>query len=573
MVLDERTVREKARERHNSDVVARAIRNEERLRFHCVTMLNSKGVAGVLSQFLDYVKGILQSEEKMTLFTTFLRFPMPTTSFVESIFTEYGKVFHGQNFVNTVTFDNTEDQDDYYTYATELLRLHENYEIKAYDAMVSRINCMLVVDMPKVQVSERPEPYFYFLGIENVVSFECMPGTDVLEYVMFKCGDEKLAVIDSESYRIYREDRNLGELVLEHRADHNLGYVPVKFFWKDHLDDPTDTANKCLKKSPVAKVLDDLDYLLFKMISKRIADLGGEYPTTWAYEDGEVCDYDDGHFHCENGFLKDSSDQYAYNTSGGLMVCPVCSKKGYRGAGTHITVPLPETGDPAIGAPVGLITTPVDTLKNVSEDIEALKQYIYSMTVGYDGFFNTNSMSAAQIQSNFENRKAVLCRLKVNLEESERFVIDTCCRLRYGVSYKGCTLDYGTEFYLYNVSQLRDLYKEAKQSGASRSELSYLDEQLIATELRNNPDEYRRLMILRQVEPYRNVALSELSNLMTMDGVVDPVLFKIKLDFPNLIERFERENCKVTEFGRNVSMEQRINKILETLKTYVNGRE
>lgn len=572
MILDERTVREKAKERPNSGVVARAMRNEERLRFHCVTMLNPMGVSGTLSSFLEYVKGILQSEDKMTLFKTFLRFPMPTTPFVESIFTEFGKVFHGQNFVNTVTFDNADDTDDYHTYATDLLRLHENFEIKAYDAMVSRINCLLVVDMPRVQTTEKPEPYFYFLGIENVVGFECHKGTDILEWVMFRCGHERLCVIDDRSYRVYVEDKNVGEMKLEHEAEHGLGYVPVKFFWKDHLDDPTDTTNKCLKKSPVAKVLDDLDYLLFKMISKRIADLGGEYPTTYAYEDGEVCDYEDGQFHCDHGYLKGTDGQFALNSEGGIMPCPICSKKGYRGAGTHITIPLPEAGEPALGAPVGLITTPVDTLENISTNIEALKQYIYSMTVGYDGFFNTNSMSAAQIQSNFENRKAVLCRLKVNLEESERFVIDTTCRLRYGNAYKGCVLDYGTEFYLYNVAQLRDLYKEAKQSGASRSELSYLDEQLIATELRNNPDEYRRMMILRQVEPYRNESLSELSNLFNYN-VVDPTLFKIKLDFPNLIERFERENCNVVEFGRNLSMEKRIDKILETLKQYVNGTE
>lgn len=569
MVLERSQIQEKLRQRPNADVVRKAVRNEERLRFHGVTMSDGRTVNGALNRFLDYVRSILQSEEKYRLFCTFLRFPIATNPTVENIFTELNKVFYGQNFVNLVTFSNPEAEEDWERYSKEVLKLHECFEERAMGAMANGINSLIVVDLPKEQLTERPEPYFYFLGIGSVECFEVRPDTDEFEWIAFRTSvDGEIAVYDERFYRIYREVENgIGgdryELVGE--TEHGLGVVPVFFFWRDYMY----AEDKCIKRSPISKELDKLDYLLFKMVNQRIAMLGAEYPVTWSYEADEDCTYSDGDLHCEEGYLRDSQGQFVHGTDGGVLECPICSKRGYRGAGTHVTLPILEGDGPSITQPVGIMVTPTDTLKFIDTSVKDLAAEVFTDVVGKDGYFSENSMSDTQISSNFESRKTTLMKLKGNFEEAEKRIIGTICRLRYKEGeYVGCTVDYGTEFYLYNVEELRERYRKAKEAGASESELSYIDYQIVCTELRNNPEQLERTLLLRRLEPYRNLTIGELKGNM-VDGAVDLELYAVKMNFPSLVDRFEREHCDVTEFGSALKPDAKINTILQTLKQYV----
>lgn len=554
----------------NKDVIQRAVRNEERLRFHCATLSDSRGVWGSLDMFKQYVRGILQSEEKQTLFESFLRFPIATNAFVENVFTELNKVFYGQNFVNKVTFADVETERDWDEYSHDVLRLHENFEEKSLNAMATMINSLIVVDLPREQKGERPSPYFYFLPIQSVETFDVEADSDVLEYVMFKDGDGNLVAIDDEYYRVFSfGDKGYGDwdsMTMEVESRHGLGFVPVSFFWKDYYHED----GRCVKRSPIAKDLDKLDYLLFKKISQQIAELGAEYPITWAFEEDKGCDYstEDG-IVCDQGRLRDGNGMYVLNTDGSVMDCPVCGSRTFRGAGTHIHIPVPGPDQPDMSHPVGMLVTPTDTLKRIAESVQEKEREIFNDIVGKDGFFSENSMSDMQIRSNFENRKTVLTRLKVNFERAEEFIIRTVCALRYSEGqFLGCTIDYGTEFYLYSVEELRNRYKKAKDAGASESELSYIDEQIVATELRNNPEQMRRAVLLRQIEPYRNMTVHELQTLAG-SGVVDGVLFAVKVNFPSLIDRFERENGNIIDFGSAVTLSKKVGIILDTLKRYV----
>ena len=52
-------------------------------------------------------------------------------------------------------------------------------------------------------------------------------------------------------------------------------------------------------------------------------------------------------------------------------------------------------------------------------------------------------------------------------------------------------------------------------------------------------------------------------------GLIDDDSAKIKLNFSNLIARFERENTNIVDFGAGTEFYEKINTITETLKTYV----
>jgi hypothetical protein len=53
-------------------------------------------------------------------------------------------------------------------------------------------------------------------------------------------------------------------------------------------------------------------------------------------------------------------------------------------------------------------------------------------------------------------------------------------------------------------------------------------------------------------------------------GVVSDEDLKLKLNFTNLIKRFERENLNIVEFGTALNYADKIKRIKDTLTTYIN---
>ena len=560
-------IREKLHSNENKDVIAKAIRHEERLRFHSTTTLDANNASSAMISFRGYVDGVLQSQQNSNLFWTMFRYPVPSISLVESIFTDLKKVFEGQNAVQEFMFTDSTLREDWSRYSKEVLKEHQRWIGEGFQRFKYHINSFIVVDMPQVQNGEKPEPYYYWLNIEKVISFGVEEDSDKLTYIIFHQDNNHFVVIDDTYYRVcsYQDDINKFDVVSE--STHDLGYCPVCFYWTDFLG-----VDKCLKESPLSKELDNLDYYIFKVINKRIADLGGEYPAFWHYETEQGCDYEDksNGFHCDKGYLKTKGDEHLYNSDGSVKRCPICGDAEFRGAGSKITVPMPSEGERAIDNPIGIIVTPVDTLKFIQDSVLKLRQEIYNSVVGYDGYDSGTAMNELQIKSKFENRRTVLNRLKSNFENAQRFVEDTICRLRYGKSYLGCVIDYGTEFYIYTIEELRERYKQAKISGSSETELDYLADQIMYTENKTNPVQLERMIILKQLEPYRHLSLQEVVDIYRQ-GLIDDDLAKIKLNFSNLIARFERENTNIVEFGAGTTSADKIDKILETLKQYVNN--
>ena len=76
------------------------------------------------------------------------------------------------------------------------------------------------------------------------------------------------------------------------------------------------------------------------------------------------------------------------------------------------------------------------------------------------------------------------------------------------------------------------------------------------------------MIILRHLEPYRHHTRKELLELRK-EGLVDEDLMQIKINFNNFIDKFERENINILEFGSQVSFDKKILAIHETLKSYV----
>ena len=589
MALSIEEIRRKASEQRQKQTIALAVLHQNRLRFHgevvpstpamaswmyrgrqtggiAPLMAGREGVAQALTDFMAMVQNLIP-KDKFEVFKTLFRFPVLTNEVLAVCYDKLSRIFEGRNPAFSYQFVSTEQRDDWEWYRQEKLDEPKVWQTKGWDFFKTQINSVLIVDLPEEQEAgdRYPQPYFYWLPIRDVIDFKADPTTGVMEWIMFRQDEDRIAVFDDESYRLFKaKDGEVGELLKD--ARHDLGYCPARFFWNEpmSLDKPD------IKASPVTKELDRLDWYLFYAISKRHLDTYGSYPIYWGYE--QSCDFhnDETGDYCDGGFLKDRQGHWHYDNNGLLMPCPRCREKRLTGAGSFVEIPVPDAsqGQPDLSNPVGIVSVDRSSLDYNKEEEKRLRTDIITAIVGTNEEITTrDALNEQQIRANFESQSTVLQRVKKGFEEAQKFVDDTCCRLRYGSSFIQSSINYGTEFYLFTSDELRARYKTAKEAGMSEADLDALLTQIIETEYRHNPQQMQRMIILGDLEPYRHLTRNEVQGLYDKNLVSIEDLM-IKLNFADFIRRFERENMNIISFGENIDYQKKIDIIKERLADY-----
>lgn len=589
MALSVEEIRKRTGEQRKRMTIALAVLHQNRIRFHGEVVPSTPALAswlyrgrktGEVAPFIDGHEGVTQAlddflsmvqniipKQKFETFKTLFRFPVVTNELLAVCYDKLSRIFEGRNPAFSYQFLSTEQRDDWEWYRQEMLHEPNVWHTKGWNFFKTQINSVLIVDLPKEQaVTDRyPQPYFYWLPIRDVIDFKADPSTGEMKYIIFRQDDEKIAVIDDESYRLFTSKGNeVGTLLVENR--HDLGYCPARFFWNEplSLDKPD------IKASPVTKELDRLDWYLFYAISKRHLDTYGSYPVYWGYE--QSCDFrnDETGDYCDGGFLKDKHGHWHYDNNGLLMPCPVCQKKRLMGAGSFVEVPVPnaEEGQADLRNPVGMLSVDRSSLDYNCEEEKRLRSDIITAIVGTNEEITTrDALNEQQIKANFESQSTVLQRVKKGFEEAQKWVDDTCCRLRYGNGFVGSSISYGTEFYLFTSDELRERYKKAKEAGMSEADLDALLQQIIETEYRHNPQQMQRMIILSDLEPYRHLTRNEVQGLYEKNLISLEELM-VKLNFADYIRRFERENMNIITFGENIDYQKKIDIIKERLMDY-----
>lgn len=562
MGLSVSEIRERLKSPTQSQTIKKAIRHENRIRFHVESFMEPSEIAQPLTNFLDWVKTLIP-KDKYNIFVSLFQFPTPVIQLTNTIFNDLERVFDGKNPFANYQFTDSTYRDDWEWYRQEKLNEPEVWRKKGWDAVKTAINSVLVVDLPEVQEGEYPEPYFYFLNVENIIDFKL--SEDKMEWIMFKQGPNRIAVFDDTFYRtiILDKDGNIDGEIIE--AEHGLGYCPAKFFWNSPL-----TQNlEAVKKSPISPQLANLDWLLFFSISKKHLDLYAPYPIYSAYE--ADCDFANNQTgdYCDGGYLRDQNHNYKVLRDGTVFQCPVCSSKRLAGVGSFIEVPVPGPNDPDLRNPVQITTIDKDSLQYNVDEVKRLRTEIFTSVVGQGGDVQAKqSINEMQVEANFENKISVLNALKGNLEAARIFVDDTCCQLRYGDNFLGSSISMGTEFYIYSVDDLYAQYKQAKENGANESILDSIHDQIIETEYRSDAQEMQRMLILKHLEPYRHFSFEEIMKLADKD-LLDPIQLQIKINFSSFVDRFERENTNIIEFASQVEFDTKITAITNKFIDYV----
>ena len=547
--------------------IQRAVNMQRRLRFHTETNVAVSDISQPTTIFLDWVRQLLP-KDKFNIFLQLFKFPLPTPAVVEDVYRELERVFYSRNSSSSYQFTDSELAEDWSQYKKNNLNEPEVWKTTGWKRMQVSPNSILVVDLPQVQTSLRPEPYFYWLEIDAVIDYQTFRlDENQFEWLIFKQPEHRIAVFDDTSIRVYQlnEKNEIQSLISE--AKHDLGYCPARFFWSTQLNEK----NKDLKKNPITKELSNLDWYLFFSISKQHLDLYAPYPIYSAYE--ADCNFENNETgdYCDGGFLRNAKGEYKILNDGTVEKCPCCSEKRIAGPGSFLEVPIPNQSEGVADMrnPVQITTIDKDSLDYNVNECARLKNEIVISVVGSGGTVSEKeAINETQVTANFESKTSVLNALKTNFELAQKFVEDTVCKLRYGGAFISSSVNWGTEFYVFTVTELYSKYKQAKENGASNSELDAISQQILEVEYRNNPLVLQRMLILKQLEPYPHKTLDEVLKLYEKE-LLNENSVKLKMNFSTLVEKFERENINIIEFASNKPMREKIDIINKKLLEYV----
>lgn len=566
MALSASKIKEEVQRPSKAREIRKAIEQQEWIKFHTDTNISVVQSGLPFLKFKAFVKSQLTKDKYLTSMNN-LKFPLPTNRITGKVFVNLSKIFDGRNPAFNYQFHNTQERDDWEWYRQEVLKEPDFWSGKAWLWFQTEINCVLVVDMPAEpdDSDNYPQPYFYFVSINDVISYDVNRATGDMNWIIFR-NHGRIIAIDEENYYTYPFDKDKREISgrATSKNPHGLGYCPARFFWREplSLDEPD------VKKSPLSKELSALDWYLFKSLGVKHLDTYASYPIYSAYE--EECDYSDkdGNM-CYKGYLKKPDGEYLTDALGNIVPCPLCKgKKELAGPGSFISVPIPEEGQPDLRKPVDITTIDRKSLDYNIEELRRLEKDIISSCVGIDNtILNETSLADKQVDATYDSKDNVLNNIKKGFEDAQQWADATACRLRYTDSFISAKVNYGNEFYTLTPEVLRKRYNDAKAGGASESELDALDQQLLETEYRHNPLMLQRMIILADLEPYRHRTQEEVSQMLEKNLVTEEVA-KLKADFSGYIRRFERENDNILEFGADIPYQRKIENIYKTLLSY-----
>lgn len=522
--------------------------------------------------FLNWVKSFLEAEKYAT-FEKLIKYPLPTNEICETIFQEYPRALQAENKYIKYTFANQEIEQKFGQYLDDI-GFHDFWNGKAMEALANSINSFIVCDMPSIQKGVRPEAYFYLLNVDCVIDGEVCE--DEVEWLCFyqdlteeeerlKCKSKK-ALFDGHNMYVYIQD-DKGTWTESLNKPHGLDYCPICKFYPKLISEK----NPWNSKSPITPALGDLDRWLFWDISIEHFQLYGAFPIYWGYkkscdyvnpENGGTCDSNGvvTHFEVEEG----TTQQKAVTAA-----CPKCKNKQMVGAGTFIEVAPPQMKDDAdLRDPIGKLDVQVEALEFLyKRHKQDESKIIYNCTgKASESLLTTEAVNETQAKSAFETRQIIISTIARQLEKSMWFTISTLAKLKYGDLFKSCTVDLGNNFFLKSVEELNKDYSDASLAGRPQFELAQKRDFIFVTENQGNPEMIMKYQILKALEPYQGQKMMDLKTLGV--DVMDSSNYIIKLNFNDFIDRFERENMGLLEFGANITFSKKIELIKKQLEQY-----
>lgn len=566
----------------NKEELANAKLKKARHDLHSETIVSSIDNRRGKLDFLAWVRKILIKDQVFNMFKTFFVAPYPTNDLVDQINKELFRGLDPVKFFINCDFTSDELEADFIEYRK---RIEDDafWKTEGFDTYTDSIDDMLVVDLPSLtedqEEPDRPEPYYFILDLDRIIDVDntkiIIPNPELANFATFKTEylafidreiskeQKVIAFLDDDFYRLFLKDRNQFTLLTE--VPHDLGYCPAKSFWST----PLSSKSRIQKKGNITTKLSKLDWLLLLQIGKQMLDSYAPFPIFATYK--KRCTYKDTKTGaaCDNGYLS-FTDEHDNTIT---QECPKCSQEGGIGLGALFEVDAPESNeDPDLMRnPIEITQPPIEGLEFIRNEIEKISLEVFESAVGKGGeVINDQAVNQRQVMGMFESKENVLMNIKMNFKIIREFALSTIARLRYGDGFVSCSISPGRRSFLRDESEQITEYVTSKTGGLPLHELQAQRDSITETKYRDNPNMSERINILRQLEPFPDLSIGELFEKRNLaPAVISDAQLILKLKFNNFIDRFERENGNLIQFGSAIDFRIKIDRIKETLNRYV----
>lgn len=415
-----------------------------------------------------------------------------------------------------------------------------------------------------VDIDGDGNPALILVQNEQLLGYE-LKEDGSFEYVIFQhskgkdsIGEwSKIALYDSEFYRVYIVRNGLYKIDVE--SAHKLDYCPAMFFY----DKPLTSKHEFDRSIPLSNTLGILyQWQIFETFLF-YAQHYGTFPAMEYADNG--CEVSG----CEGGIIVSAAMYNGDEIIGYSQptACPSCSKKGLIGPGTAIGIEVSDDKDIQDTRGILRFVTPDTTSLEYIGKMQAAKEnFIKVNTVGYANGLTGQPVNELQVRSLLESRRKPLLEIKQHLEKLYKFIVKTSIKLMYNVEVN-VSCDYGTEYFILTESDILLLIQEAKKAGVQSAEIWELNKMLIETKYKNDPYKVQRMTIASDIEPSPFDTREEVLSKKT-SGMISREDYFIKLNFIDLLKRFERENGSIVSFGTELLYAKKIDKIKQTLLFY-----
>lgn len=573
----------------NGPAIELAKNQEERLLLHCETILEKYSLPFWAYRNFTLWWQSLITKEKHNKIDQLITTPLATTSVTDDIFMQIRKFQDAQDRYVSFEFTNPDFTNDFSSY---LQKVNNDtfWRDNCMDALKTGICDVVVIDLPSVQTTKRPEPYKYFVSPSMMIDIVKNKFTGNLEYFAFRQSEfkwdsalqqgpvkmpglqqgddiEKCIFIDDLSYRILWRKRKSEDWTQVEKVDHNLGFCPCIDFWEPSIKG----SNGINKKGILTPLYSKLDMYLFYSALVAYMDVYGAFPifVTYAMEDEQ---WDDKRKDVNFGDYYSPSTSSYLTTDKGTSQNPRVSYRWMGAPGSIIEYPQPADGQDAnfVKDSPHFINMPTDALKHVNDRCASLKADIIKCATGEDTeYMNEIIKNADMLNASYNKQDSILTFVKRQVERVHRFDIKTTAILRYGKEYfLRCTVDYGSDYFLKDASKIVQEYDAAVKAGMSPEYCMQIAKEASQTRFKNNLDILARQRIIADIIPYGDKSNDELIELGIDQGDLDN--YVIRINSGNFVRQFELEFGDIVYFGSTLNYGDKIKLIKKQLERYGN---
>lgn len=527
------------------------------------TLVNIKAYKDYMGRLSTILSG-----KKFDRLQSFIQYPLPVVDISETALKEIYRVFEAKNTFFSHSLTNSESTVRF-NKIIDSLQVQDWIKTKGKEVLKNKPNSICLIEK-----DENGNPYLVLIDSNRLLDFELSDDGVQLEYLSFLHSEEiinekkvvRISVYDDQFYRVFVKIGS-GDYTLESENKHLANICPARMFMTDNLNSTGDFNKRVPLSSSIAKLFEWTTFNTYKYYVDHYAP----FPVTERVEDSCEDDY------CSNGTV---TKEVEYIQGGETMykteskTCQICSNKSIIGPGTEIQIQARQDKDDVASDGIFRMISPeTNNLDYVKDKLTDLEQYIVLKTAGLNTILGKEAINEVQVKGSFESRLTILLEIKGNFDKLYKWIIKTSAQLIYGENV-GISVDanFGTEFYLMTEEDIQERFKTAKEIGMPESELDMLYSQLNNTKYRGNPDKMSRLDIIKQLDP---LPYDDIETCLRKHekGIITDNELVIKGRMTNFVNKFERENGSITEFGSDLEDLNRINNIIEIFNKYANEYE